>query len=314
MPSSGSVDFTVNRDQIVTDAFTEIGYLANGQPLSPEDLAWGVRKLNYLVKQWQGKADFAPGLKVFARKTAYLFLQKDQGAYSLGPSGDHWTSSYGSTTIRAAEAANQTVLDITSSSGMTNGAYIGILLDTGAIHWSTISTTGAGPTVTIAAGISAAAAAGNRVFFYTTKARRPLEILTGVLRDTDTRDTQMLPMSLQRYESLPDKTADGDPRYYLYEAMLTNGSMKLDVEPSDVTKVGRFVFLGAPEDFDAANDTPDYPQEWFKPLMLQLAIDLCPGCSVVASQDLKNAAALALAIAQGTNPETSEVIFEPDRD
>jgi hypothetical protein len=62
-----------------------------------------------------------------------------------------------------------------------------------------------------------------------------------------------------------------------YEATLTNGTLYLNSEPSDVTKVIRVVFLGTLEDFDAISDTPDYPQEWFRPLKFQLAVDLWGG-------------------------------------
>jgi hypothetical protein len=96
--------------------------------------------------------------------------------------------------------------------------------------------------------------------------------------------------------------------------MLTNGRLTLDCEPSDVAKVIRIVFLGALEDFDALNDTPDYPQEWFRPLKFQLAVDLWPEYKDGdPPKSLLMLAESSLAIAQNANPETSEAFFEPDR-
>jgi hypothetical protein len=313
--SSGSVDFSVNRDEIIKAALRAARIIGKDQTPDSTHITTGAEALNMIVKQWQGKADFAPGLKVWSRKVAYLFLQQGEHQYDLGPSGDHWTGTYYSTTTDAAEATSQTVISVTSTTNMTASDNIGIVLDDGTIHWSTISSISAGDTVTIATGLASAAASGNRVFWYTSKARRPLEILTAVLRDTSNIDSPMYPFSLEAFEGLQDKTADGTPQYYHYEAMLTNGRISLDVEPDDVTKVVRVVFLGALEDFDAVADTPDYPQEWYRALKFQLAMDLWgeykegdpPGWLKLQRDE-------SLSIAQNTNPETSDVYFQPDLD
>jgi hypothetical protein len=310
--TSGSVDFSVNRDEIIKAALRAARIVGKDQTPDATHISTGAEALNMIVKQWQGKADFAPGLKVWSRKTAYLFLQQGEHQYDLGPSGDHWTGTYYSTTLDAAEATSQTVISVTSTTNMTNSDNIGIVLDDGTIHWSTISSFSAGDTVTIATGLASAAASGNRVFWYTSKARRPLEILTAVLRDTSTQDVPLYPMSLEAFESITDKTADGTPQYYHYEPMLTNGRISFDIEPEDVTKVVRVVFLGTLEDFDAAVDTPDYPQEWFRALKFQLAMDLWseykdgdpPGLLKVQRDE-------ALSMAQNTNPETSDLHFQP---
>jgi hypothetical protein len=310
--SSGSVDFSVNRDEIIKAALRAARIVGKDQTPDSTHISTGSEALNMIVKQWQGKADFAPGLKVWSRKVAYLFLQQGEHQYDLGPSGDHWTGTYYSTTLDAAEATSQTVISVTSTTNMTNSDNIGIVLDDGTIHWSTISSFSAGDTVTIATGLASAAASGNRVFWYTSKARRPLEILTAVLRDTSTQDVPLYPMSLEAFESITDKTADGTPQYYHYEPMLTNGRISFDIEPDDVTKIVRVVFLGTLEDFDALADTPDYPQEWFRALKFQLAMDLWPEykdgdppASLKISRDE------ALMIAQNTNPETTDEYFQP---
>jgi hypothetical protein len=310
--TSGSVDFSVTRDEIIKAALRAARIVGKDQTPDSTHISTGAEALNMIVKQWQGKADFAPGLKVWSRKVAYLFLQQGEHQYDLGPSGDHWTGTYYSTTTDAAEATSQTVISVTSTTNMTNSDNIGIVLDDGTIHWSTISSFSAGDTVTIATGLASAAASGNRVFWYTSKARRPLEVLTAVLRDTSAQDVPLYPMSLEAFESITDKTADGTPQYYHYEPMLTNGRISFDIEPDDVTKIVRVVFLGTLEDFDAVADTPDYPQEWFRALKFQLAMDLWPEykdgdppASLKISRDE------ALMIAQNTNPETTDEYFQP---
>ncbi len=314
MPSSGSVDFSVSRDDIITAALRLNRSIGADETPGDWHITQGAFFLNMLVKQWQGKADFGANLKAFARKTAYLFLQQGQSVYSLGPSGDNWASSYSTTTLGAAKSASATAVTLASAIG-ANADAIGIRLADGSIGWSTISAGGGTTSITLPANSLGAANSGARVFTYTSKARRPLQLLTAVLRTTDTKD-QPLAVNKTRedYEAIGDKTADGTPSWLAYERTLTNGTLYMDCEPSDTTMVVRVVFLGAPEDFDALNDTPDYPQEWYKPLVGQLSIDTAPIFGVPVTAEMKLFRDEGLSIAQNTDPETSDLFFEPGRE
>lgn len=310
--TSGSVDFTVNRDDIIRTALRTIGWIGIDQVPTANDIDICSLHLNLIVKQWQGRSDFGGNLKAWSRKTGYIFLQKDQHSYLLGPSGDHATSTYYSTTISASEAAGQTVISVTSITNMTNGDNIGIVLDSGSIHWSTISTSGGG-TVTIVDSLPSASSSGKYVFWYTSKIRRPLSIISASIRDTEASDLPIVTMIRESYEKLPTKSIDGTPSAYLYEATLINGTMTFDVDPDDLTKVVRIVFLGAIEDFDAATDTPDYPQEWYAPLIDQLAIRIAPTYRMQVSNEMKLNRDESLSIARNTDPETCEEYFQPGR-
>jgi hypothetical protein len=312
--TSGSVDFSVNRDEIIKGALRSARIIGKDQTPDATHISTGAEALNMLVKQWQAKHDFAPGLKVWSRKTAYLFLQQGESQYDLGPSGDHWTVAYSTTTTSAAKNASATSLSLTAAIG-ANADNVGIELTDGSIGWTTISSGGGTTTLTLPANSLGAASSGARVFTYTTKARRPLQVLTSVLRDTNNLDSPMYQMNLETSEGRPDKTADGTPQFYLYEPFLTNGKVTFDVEPDDVTKVVRVVFLGALEDFDALTDTPDYPQEWFRALKFNLAVDLWPEYKEGdPPQALVGLASQSLAIAQNANPETTELYFQPGLD
>jgi hypothetical protein len=265
-----------------------------------------------LVKQWQGIQDFAPGLKVWSRKRATLFLEADQVQYSLGPSGDHWTASYVETTISADEAAGQTALSVTSSTGMTASDYILIEQNDGTFHESTVASTGGG-SVTINAALTVAASAGRKVFAYTTKARRPLHILTAVVRDENGNDTPISPMVLEEYEAISDKSTEAGPLAYYYEQQLTNGVLYLDSGPDNILHKIRMVYLSPIEDFDSANDTPDYPQEWFRALKFGLAVDIWP--EFKGTQDIPPALKMlrdeSVAMAQRAYPARSVAFFQP---
>lgn len=314
MATSGSVDFTINRDQIIEAAAQQARILGLDQTLSYEQVTVFSRQLNMMVKQWQGTADFAPGLKEWSRKTGYVFLQSGQSSYSIGPSGDRAATSYATTTTSAAASSGASTIVVTSATSIAASDYIGVELASGALQWTTVNGAPAGSTVTLTVTLTGNVSSGARVFTYSTQIRRPISILTAVLRDTSNIDSPMYPMLLTQYERIADKTADGAPARYYYQADLTNGTMKLDVEPDDVTKVIRIVYLSNIEDFDAATDTPDYPQEWLMPLVDHLAIRIAPIGGVPVTQEMRDNANVSLAVAKNLNPETTDAYFEPGRE
>ncbi len=189
---------------------------------------------------------------------------------------------------------------------------IGILLDSGTIQWTTISSVTDSDTLVIpASGLTSAAAAGNRIFAYTTKLMRPLYIESAVLRDTDGNDSEMFPMLVDYYESLPAKSTDSDPGFYLYENSLTNGTLFLDYEPSDMTKVIRITFMAPAENYDAVAIDIAYPQEWLAAVSIGLAKRVAPKFKVAWSNELESNYTEALRIARTSYAETSEEYFQP---
>ena len=313
MTTSSSSNFTVNRDQIITLAGQGAGVLGIGRVASAEDTNTASRLLNLIAKQLMGRSDFLPGMKVWSRKRAYLFPALNTTSYSLGPSGTHATASYSSTTLSAAEAIGQTVLSVVSTTGMTAADYIGIRCTDNSIHWTTIVGTGAGPTVTITTALTVAAASGDTVYWYTTKIPLPLEIISLRRKDTDGNETPLTPMTLMEYEEgLLKKNDDGDPSRYLYERGIVNGTLFLDFEPTDTTEVYLLTFLRPIEDFDAATDTPDYPQEYERLLVGQLMIDWATFTGRPVTQEMKLYRDEALQIAGHVDPETSEIFFESE--
>ena len=209
-----------------------------------------------------------------------------------------------------------------SITGISNADRLGVELDSGIMHWSTVNGAPSGTTVASAAALATAAASGNRVFTYaptTAQGRRPLTILEAYLRDSDSNDIPLAKMSLEEYEAIPSKIVDADPTRYYYEATLTDGTIYLDTEPSDITKVIRLVYLSPIEDFDAAANTPDYDQNWYLPLVLGLEeqcammfgkADMIPTIRTLLYGNDKTLGALT--IARNANPETSTAYYQPD--
>jgi hypothetical protein len=312
MASSGSVDFSVNRDEIIKDAMFEIGALGDSETPTDADIQLYSRYLNRLVKQWQGQADFAPGLKMWSRKRATLYLQDSEAIYSLGPSGDHWAVSPVETTTTAAKTSGSSTLTVASITGLSSGMYIGVVQDNNVVHWTTINGAPSGVTVTLTAVTTADLSSGASVFAYTTKARRPLSILTLNYRNAENVDYPLYPMSLVEYEARAKKADVFTPNRFYYESQLTDGELYLDYAPPDTSCRLKAVYISTIEDFDAATDTPDYPQSWSRALHFGLAVDIYgtarqgePTKRLVGLRDE------AIAIARNQDAETSTLYFQP---
>ena len=314
MATSDSFNYSVNFTNVLTEALEQIGVLSVGETISSDDQTSCLRTFNMMVKQWSGNFDFAPGLKEFSKKTGYVFMQKNQGVYSLGQSGDNATLSYVQTTMRVAGENTDTTLEITDTTGITTADIIGIVLDTGTVHWDTVASVTDGDTLVLDTGLTGAAAIGKVIYAYTTKIIRPLYVETGLMRDTDTNDFQMTQMRVDSYESIPVKGADGFPLQYAYANTLTNGTLSLDVEPSDVNYVMRITFLALAEDYDAAVDDIAYPQEWYMALALGLSKLIAPKFQQGWTELNESNFVSALSMARTSYAETTDFYFQPGID
>lgn len=294
-----------------------LGKLGETGTISPQETIDISFKLNMMVKQWMGTKDFAPGLKMWTRQRGDLFLGLTQNTYNLGPSGDHWTASYSQKTLTVAAASSATVLTVGvgNTSVYTVNDYIGVLMSTGDLFWSTVASINAGlGTVTMNAGLTSGATIGTYVFNYTTKQQRPLELVTCLLRDINNSDTPINFMTVQDYEFLPSKTMttfQSDPTAVYYEQQLTNGVLRIDCGGAqDVTKHLHVVFVRPIQDFNNPLDNPEYSQEWFLPLSWGLSKLIAPMFNAVWTKEMEDNYSESLAIARRTNPETTTLYFQ----
>jgi hypothetical protein len=311
MARSNSVDFTDTKQSIIDDAAMAIGVKSFSQVLSADDNALFGRILNRLAKQYQGKADFAPGNKEWARRRATVFLQKDQVRYSLGPTGDHAADEYVSTTLTA--LASSTTLTVASIANITSGDHIGVVLNTGYFHWTTVNGAPSGSTVTLTVAVPSPAASGQPVYAYTSKMRRPIDLLSAFLRTDETDAPLDILGTVEKYDEITDKLAEGTVDKVYLEGQLDNAVLYVHRAPDDVEKLVKLTYLSPIEDFDGASNTPDYPAEVYRALVFSLAVDAAPSYGRTVSQDLKDLKVEAVTIAQNLYPETCELSFEPDR-
>jgi hypothetical protein len=283
MAVSGSKNFAITRADIIDGALRKLGVYDQGETVPGDEVDAAQFALNLMVKQW-----VTEGADIFLRTESTLFLQPDTQSYTL--STDHITDSYVETTLSAAEASGQTVISVTSSTGMTAADNIGIKMDDNTIHWSTISTVDSGTQVTIADATDDDAASGNKVYAYTTKSDRPQKIIYAFRSDKNGFDTEIAIVGEFEYRRQSNKTADGPPVEVWYNPQGNQATGKLWVWPDDGGANWDKIVLIAqhyPDDFDAQADNADFPIEWGRALVWGLAADLASEYGVTEKEQAR---------------------------
>ena len=309
MATSGSSNFNQTRDEIIKDALLLINVIDAEESVEAEDAAYASRVLNRMIKAWQ-----AQGIHMWTETEATVFFAADTVQYSLGSSADHASNTVVETTLGGDEAASQTVLTVTSSTGMTAADNVGIELDDGTIQWTTIVSVDSSTQITVTAALTSAAGSGNAVYTYTTRLGRPLDIIDARLRDQDDLDRRMTRISREDYMAQPDKTTESQPLHYFYDPQLTNGQLYIWPEPSNMKERLKITYRRSIEDFDDADDNPDLPQEWLEAIVYNLAVRLASafGMSQKVLQDVGPLAGQFLENMRAWDHDKTSIKFIPD--
>lgn len=300
MAVSGSKNFTLTRADIISAALRKIGAADSGDPPDATEGSDAALALNLMIKEWSAR-----GIDLPWREEITLFLQSGTQSYSIGLTGDHATTSYIETTLSAAAASSATTLSLTSTTGMSAADYIGIKLDDGSIHWTTIVNPA---TTSITDGLASAAASGNSVYTYTTKAYRPQKIVYAHRRASNI-DTPVDLIGEVAYRGLSSKGSLGQVNQIYYQQTLDNGT--LFVWPTGGPDKLILIAQNLADDFDAAGDNPQFPIEWANPLVWNLAFELAPeyGISLKERLILRNEAMEKLDTVMDSDVENASVII-----
>lgn len=272
MTTSGSYNYSLNRDQAIALAFNSLNIYALGATIRTADYDFASAWLNIIIKSWQ-----AEGMKMWKRRTATLFPAIDDHDYSMSSSGWHVANTYVKTTISTSAAILATTLTLTSTTGMTAADFIGVELDNDTRQWTTIVSVDSSTQVTITTALTVAATAANTVLTYTSKINRPLRILQATTLDMDNSDNEVMmsPISYDQYRNYPIKTTPGRPIVYYYDKLLSAGVLYIYPEPISVNTLINFTYHDAIQDMDASGDDFDFPVEYMKAVVLALMVELC---------------------------------------
>lgn len=272
MTTSNSVDFSVTRDNLIEVALKHIGALGDGETPSSTQYSEAAILLNMLVKAKQ-----ADGMPLWALKTGYILPTTGTSSISLGPSGGNASLSYDHTNTSAAAALGDSTIDVDSITGFSASDYIGIELSDSTIQWTTINGAPSGSTITLTNILTGSVSDNADVYGYTTKLQRPLRIIDAYINnipDESEYNLNIVPYS--DYNSSSGNTNESVPNQVYYDPQLTEGVLWVSPRFFAGDHVIKIRFHRPFEDFDASSDTPDFPQEFYLPLMTSLASLLAP--------------------------------------
>jgi hypothetical protein len=309
MATSGSYDYNNTGTEIITAALRKCGVIAEGETPTAQMLADGLEDLERLTKAWQ-----AAGIRLWKYEEMVLFLETSKQSYNLGPSGDRIVKKSALTTTALAADASDTATSITvdSATGFNVSDQIGIVMDDNTIHWTTISTI-VGTTITIASGIDDDAADDNAVYVFTSKAPRPLQVTHGRVQLDTSSETVLNVGGREDYFSLANKSASGTPTDIYYNPTLTNGKLYVYPTVSDERQYLNLTTQIPIEDFDAASNDPDFPQEWFMPLVWNVAAQMYLEYGVndpITVQKIEKEAEKWYEFVSGFDNEEADIVIE----
>lgn len=115
---------------------------------------------------------------------------------------------------------------------------------------------------------------------------KPLRIISAY-RSTGTTDTPLTIITRDEYNRLGTKSNTGYPIQLYYDVQNTYGDLYVNPVPDATVAADStitIVYQRSFEDFDAAADEPDFPQEWFDALKYGLATRLAPEYGVPVSE------------------------------
>lgn len=315
-----STSFNLTANEIITQSLELLGVVAPGEPPSGDDYSSCLRSLNMMVKHWQTK-----GIYMTTQAEGTVFLNEGQNSYILGGSSPDKAcinTNLVETQLTADAADNDTSLTVRSTSGMTIGDVIGISMDTGVTHWTTIATIPTSTTLTITSGITETATTGKYVFSYTAAIGRPLKIYSCRLRknggtDTTLReqvyDIRMQELSKDTYYNIVNRGAKGSPYQYFLDRQNTYSVLYVYQAPDDNENRIKITYDRIISDFSDADDIADLPQEAVKALVFNLCVDIAPkfGKGLKSREEIAPLAAMALDELQGYLQEHTPFKISP---
>lgn len=311
MATSGSINFTVSALDIVEKAFSYAGVKEDEQSLQAAERKSGFLSLNLMIKAWQ-----AQRLHLWAKREAVIFLDVGKTDYNLGVSGDEACDfdDFISSSLTADEIATDTVIAVADTTGMLAADNVGIKLDAGTRHWTTIVSVDSSTQITITVGLPSAAASGNSVFTFTNFIERPLRILS--VRNSkfsSSSEFEIRQFSRNEYFNQPNKTETGAVVNYYFSPQLDQARFYVWPTAATVDDFLRVTFERNLEDVDVNADNLDFPIEWAETIIFNLAarVSVEYDAPVSKQEKLSVLANSTLDVLLGYDEEPSSLNIQP---
>lgn len=319
MATSGSTNFSQTRNEVIFNAFQLLGIYGIGRTVSTEDISFASAMLNMMLKSWS-----AMGLHLWAKQEGIVHLTPYVGEYSLG-SYSYFTNKEDEVInqLTSSRSAADTSIIIADTSTLAAADNVGVVLDTGYIHWTTIASITNSTTFVLTSALPSAAAASNLVYSFTSTAGKPLRILSarfvqgydGGASGTTQTELPMTSISYEEYWNLAMTTNSSEfSNQFHYAPKVSNGMLYLWPRPTSGASRVQITYERLIEDLDNIDDNFDLPAEWLEPVTWQLAIRIGPAfgkdqrmqvIGAMASEMLENL--------KNWDNEITSIRFVPDR-
>jgi hypothetical protein len=308
--TSGSINYSTSSQTIITEALELLGVLGEGQAPTTDQYTSAFRSLNMMAKTWQ-----ADGLNLFAIQKIYVFLRLGQPYYDLqATSQDYVTNTFGNRFVDGETLAASTTITLTDASDASIGMNIGIGVGGTHMFWTTITNI-VGNVVTLLEPLSDDVSDGAVVYYYLTTANRPMRVLEAYTHRKDGSEIPVGKISRVDYYELSRKDTSGQVVQIYQDIQKDNA--RVYTWPTTNNEQDYLVLLcqRTLEDFDSLTDSPDYPQEWYMPLVYNLAMYMAPkfGIPSMDYQRLQQQAIQLYQTARGFDAEQEvSLYFKPD--
>lgn len=310
MATSNSTNYNCTRDEIISEALSDIGVLGEGETASANAITFCSGKLNKMIKAWEAK-----GIHLWTTTEGTLYLREGVNTYTLITStGDKGSASISVETTLDGDASGSTIT-VTDSTGMAISDNIGIELDDGTRQWTTITNI-ASNVITLNTSLTGAASDLNTVFTYTTQIEKPLAILDSPrLRNRSGIDRPMFKVGRNEYMQMPNKTTAATPTMIYPDIQRDSAVIYVWPTPNDVSERIKLTYVRPIQDFDASGDNPDLPQEWLDAVTKNLGVAIAPAYGISLAKknpEYLQAAQEALIDLQLWDSENSSIYIVPD--
>ena len=314
MATSGSTDYSINREQIFQEALEILNVYDPISTLSSEDMFSCARTLNMMLKAWT-----SDGLQLWAQKEVALFLAKDQITYTLGASGDHWAETYAKTAVATAGVALDTTVVVDDTTGMTAADYVGVELDDGTMHWTTVSSVTNATDFVLTVALPSAAAVDSVVRYYTNKMPKPFRIMKDPVRYLEATGSEipLIMVDRARYWNLGNKTTVGAVNQLYFDPRRDVSELTVYPSPDSSVDYLKLVAHFAFEDMDNQADDLDFPQYWYESVVWNLSVRLMYKFGGAVTQDrrreIRSIAKTMKEDALNFDTEDNSIFFQPQR-
>ena len=325
MATSGSVNFTLTRDQLITTAYKKCGLIQKSETPTADEISFAADILNLEVKMLT-----ALNPHIWKRRVGYLFPEKDQFQYKVGTQAadDNIFNSYVTSTLTAAAVATDTTITINDITGISNTDIIGVVLDAGTIHWTTVNGSPAGSTITLTDAMPSGSALYSRIYVGSSKISRPVKIYNA-WRETITTTSDTItrsPLEQVAYDDFyrlyGSQRNNSTASHYMFDnravdAHATEAHGIIHIQPTTNQSIRNeaigFIYETQIEDFDADTDNADLPSEWLKLLVLGICKGLATSDGVPEriAVRLENEYRETLDLLLQNDADDSTLFFEP---